>query len=116
MTNKTDTKPRIIKFRVWSTMREPRMLYLNPSKKRFSSKDLITSSNWKVMQYTGLKDKKGKEIYIGDILAYEDISKFGAFNGVKKKVVKESVQGWNIKDASQWEIIGNIYQNSELLK
>jgi len=61
-------KMRDIKFRVWSTIRKSRMIFLDSKGERFSSKDLVNKTDWKVMQYTGLKDRNGKEIYEGDIV------------------------------------------------
>jgi len=75
-----------------------------------------------VMQYTGLKDKNGKEIYEGDLLSTftQDDTKCileikflnGAFIAYPTYyVVHRSPDDW-----STCEIIGNIYQNPELLK
>lgn len=73
-----------------------------------------------LMQYTGLKDKNGKEIYEGDIVKpnlkteelntpLEVIYFAGGF----------TVDGWGIAALAQdykWEVIGNIYSNPELIK
>lgn len=86
----------------------------------------------KLMQFTGLKDKNGVEIYEGDIIKTER-NTIEVFYGKKdfnvifygKKDIIE-VSGWLVKnkkgetdvlDASfcEGEIIGNIYQNPELL-
>ena len=69
------------------------------------------------LQYTGLKDSKGKEIYEGDILLTDKA-------GWKAKVVF-SASAFILLDSSgrfsaepDWdkcEIIGNIYENPELI-
>ena len=60
-----------------------------------------------LMEFTGLKDKNGKEIYEGDILK-------GKFNGSVVWTGDRYNNGWS----DYWnesEIIGNIYENKELL-
>lgn len=81
------------------------------------------------MQYTGLKDKKGKEIYEGDIINWE----YGKrYPGTVDAVVYQGY-GYNpfiksigfdmeclghhlLNGTAECEVIGNIYENPELLK
>lgn len=81
-----------------------------------------------LMQYTGQKDKNGKEIYEGDILKYKfpydrrlkhvSLVKFietEASFGIKDRYENE-IPLYRIAANNYFEVIGNIYENEELLK
>ena len=78
-------------------------------------------------QYTGLKDKNGKEIYEGDIVEKKSIEYL--FNGEEKiitwkgvvvykapKFIFQGKDGYYLAGTYGFEVIGNIYDNPELLK
>ncbi len=77
-----------------------------------------------LMQYTGLKDAKGVEIYEGDIFDMGVvIFDRGCFNGCYIES-RNNEKGWDYSDAwedglysyaSKHEVKGNIYENPELL-
>jgi uncharacterized phage protein (TIGR01671 family) len=95
------------------------------------NKKVQFTSDCIVMQFTGLKDKNGKDVFEGDVL-HVNIEPCGCSGkaGIHRGLVKFSdgyfviktiescfmVTGSDSMSFSQMEIIGNAYQNPELLK
>lgn len=71
-----------------------------------------------VGQYTGLKDKAGKEIYEGDIL--KDIHGYITevrYIGAEFKSYCEPIDsGVGLFETEKYEIIGNVFENPDLLQ
>lgn len=73
-----------------------------------------------LMQSTGLKDKDGKDIYDGDIVhAYSEgarlIGVIEYFDNAYCIKDKNGIYNSLWTNAEQYEIVGNIYENPELL-
>jgi len=142
---------RKIKFRAWVTEYSDEecpgeMIYLNAYKQKydyemgfvyaFSEKysEFWAHENYKssdakfvVMQFTGLHDKNGKEIYEGDIVKYPDEAKINQIGVVVYRMAayffeaiggddegNQDIQPYE-PHSKYYEIVGNIYENPELL-
>ena len=90
--------------------------------------DYVFVDHLVIMQSTGLHDKNGKEVFEGDILGIdtdEEIvnvniywdSKHALFMFESKKYNEEELLAELVEDNTYpFEIIGNIYENPELLE
>jgi uncharacterized phage protein (TIGR01671 family) len=118
---------REIKFRAWDTehgeFKSPLNVYVNGVGETAWQFGYSTEpySGLVLQQYTGLKDCNGKEIYEGDLLKttwfghtektfrVEYLAYRTAF-----KAIDQLGDGYCLDDM-EWEVIGNLYENKELL-
>jgi len=123
---------REIKFRAWDVV-DKRMILPDIWMSRLcgegvSLEEILGNEEYAVMQFTGLKDKNGKEIYEGDVVrAWKDsqqdtseplgVIEYGDFNAVYYICFETRPENLMVMacDYDQLEIIGNIYENPELL-
>jgi uncharacterized phage protein (TIGR01671 family) len=119
---------REIKFRAWDTRKE-KMIPSGELMADYRYFDLMVFAangyRTRVMQYTGLKDKNGKEIYEGDIIVgtYKDMGTdtgLVVFKGCGFKVEIPNVGDDELVDWERYsdsiEVIGNIYENPDLIE
>lgn len=85
---------------------------------------LLNNPNIEIMQYTGLKDKNGKEIWEGDIVEYEDevngvwAEYFGIpiiYSNEYAMFCFKDDEGNLLNIYRNLKVIGNIYEDKELL-
>lgn len=146
---------REIKFRAWDKERE-RMIFQHEMNNSLENKEYYFSLSEdrvellyhdedysayvgckaEIMQYTGIKDINGKEIYEGDIVKFLDEEMIYSDCGIEYdefintgKVIfsHDELMGWDITNRHMdleevWhyreyiEVVGNTYENPELLE
>nr|AKH46198.1 hypothetical protein [uncultured marine virus] len=111
---------RTIEFRAWDCgeMKYFDLDLLEDRKAGISDENFNSVVNCQVMQYTGLKDKSGKKIFEGDILDFhKGIVNFeqGCFGIEYKDRFNETTSCELVFQNRECEVIGNIFENKELL-
>lgn len=113
---------REIKFRAWDIPDE--ISFPDGCMSYFGINNFLKGDYDVLMQYTGLKDKNGKEIYEGDIVKFEkrwdnkelsDVVTMERFPRYWLKNETFGYEGEELDDPQECEVIGNIYQGPELI-
>jgi|SRR3990167_7580597 len=119
---------REIKFRAWDRLRN-KMFQVNSAAfyPEMDSGTLFNHDNdtifigngtrdaVEIMQYVGLKDKNGREIYQDDLMRDLD-NEICVVSWDKSGCWKFGLVWANNINSNEYEVIGNIYENPELLK
>ena len=105
---------REIKFNFYDNITK-KYIRWEESNASMSMSAFITHEHLEFLQYTGLKDKNGRDIYEGDITDLGVIYHInGCFMvGVEEDINKSHVLPYGVYKG--FSVIGNIYENPELL-
>ena len=117
---------RAIKFRVWNPNANKFVAYSGVNEMPLHEAGALTLKVpvYEILQYTGLKDKSGVEIYEGDILrdpilGESEICEVGWIDGCFVTRCYDDEHGLQYdslrKRGDLMEVIGNIHENPELL-
>ena len=108
---------RPIKFRAWDE--EARLMVSPELVAQTALEDALEGGV--LMQYTGLKDKNGLEIFEGDVVTNAHdrgkvVYKLGGFTATwRHRDYNPHLDVWVENGCAQVEVIGNVYENPELL-
>jgi len=109
---------RAIKFRIWDTVNKkwidgPREFCLSLNEGKWYE------NTWIFQQFTGLLDENGKEIYEGDIVLFQEKRGEVKFKNSSWFLVNDlpnKMESWWLAICDSPEVIGNIFENPELLQ
>jgi uncharacterized phage protein (TIGR01671 family) len=131
------TNRETIKFRVWDTKQKCYLRYYDVNVWHESPllNDIFENERMVFQQYTGVKDRAGVEIYEGDIIKYgmsydqeKPLPKLRFVEFYEPQLIYKIVEVGDhpvsvdylyeaIGASTRWcEVIGNIFENPELLK
>jgi uncharacterized phage protein (TIGR01671 family) len=132
-------KMREIKFRAWDKKKkrwwDDFQLYQNGAWVVYDDDDGGKSGLWEhnisdkfdleIMQFTGLRDSNGKEIYEGDVVNVRNWGRTNEVLHIASIIWDNQIAGWDLEpffDIYEYdrfrniEVIGNIYETPELLR
>lgn len=124
---------RPLKFRAWDFQRKVMYWWAIPEKEGgHTTTDQFLGGDVAIMQFTGLHDRRGKEIYEGDVVKppYKLFDEYRFTKGKSPRMKKEGRHQFIVRfhcaafepfvgtfpDPAKWEILGNIYEQPDLLK
>jgi len=105
------------KFRMWDKDKQE-MVYIDPTTRNQKIVgmffDLINKDKLSVMQYIGLQDSRGTDVYEGDYLRFDEQEWGGPHTQLVQRMDEWKGRlplSGTVSDVSEWTIVvGNIYQ------